>query len=226
MSESLTMPYSEIRSKLDTFDIVLWSGTGTLSHLIQMGTGSTWSHVGMVIRMPGDLLMLWESTIDTERSGVRLSPLSKSIHGKVAVRLLRGIRTPAMYETLMKVRKFLDGRPFESNWLEFFKAGYDGPFGENTRDLSTLFCAELVAETLQQVGVLNHYTSSNEFTPADFDSRELVVKLCNGFYYDNSILVFNDLPSDKMMPKSIAPIVRPNTRLIAKIFNSKSRGDC
>lgn len=163
--------YSSVRQDLDTFDIVLWSGTGQLSRFIQRGTFSLWSHVGMVIKMPGDLLMLWESTFDETSNGVQLTPLSKSVYGTVAVRKMNMTRTPDMFDKLMATRKELEGRPFEESWTEFLLAGYDGPFGRNTRDITTLFCAELIAETLQQVGLLGTDIASNEFTPKDFSSE-------------------------------------------------------
>lgn len=167
--------YDSVRPNLDTFDLVLWSGNGRLSRFIQYGTRSTWSHVGLVVKMPGDILMLWESTIHSSEGnvvdGVQFTPLSLSIMGDMAVRRMTANRTPDMFDKLMAVRAELDGRPFERSWMEFFLAGYDGPFGHNTRDLTTLFCAELVAETLQQVGLLDPAKSSNEFTPRDFSEE-------------------------------------------------------
>jgi len=52
--------------------------------------------------------------------------------------------------------------------LELLKSAYDGPFGKNEEDLSSLFCSELVAEAYQRLGLLTEGTPSNEFTPADF----------------------------------------------------------
>lgn len=220
MRDINTLPkvsYNAVRSDLDTFDICLWSGTGRLSKFIQYGTNSTWSHVGMVIKMPGDILMLWESTIHDETvdtppvDGVQLTPLSKSIVGKLAVRRLDIVRTPEMYEKLWEARKDLDGRPFENSWKEFLLAGYDGPFGNNTRDLSTLFCAELVAETLQRVGILDSTRPSNEFTPKDFSteaSRDL--PLLGGSYADEIMLH----PEPKIRRQS-AKAVEINARQLA-----------
>lgn len=191
--------YSEIRADLDTFDLLLWSGNSRLSKFIQYGTGSQWSHVGMVIKMPGDLLMLWESTIHDATTdtppvdGVQLTPLSKSITGHMAVRRMECQRTPEMYDRLWEVRKELDGRPFEASWTEFLLAGYDGPFGSQTRDLTTLFCAELIAETLQRVGLLDGSKPSNEFTPRDFSSESTTpLGLLSGAKLHDEIIVNKD----------------------------------
>lgn len=186
--------YSSVRQDLDTFDIVLWSGTGQLSRFIQRGTISTWSYVGMVIKMPGDLLMLWESTIDEVCNGVQLTPLSKSVYGTVAVRKMNVTRTPDMFDKLMAIRKDLEDRPFEESWSEFLLAGYDGPFGTNTRDITTLFCAEFVAETLQQVGLLGTDIASNEYTPKDFSSESSSpLALLMGATLDEEIPLMPDL---------------------------------
>lgn len=172
-SRDLKQPveYSSVRADLDTFDIALWSGSGQLSNFIKRCTFSTWSHCGLIIKMPGDLLMLWESTIDDTCNGVQLTPLSKSVYGTVAIRKMNIQRTPELFDRLMAVRKELDGRQFEDSWREFLLAGYDGPFGSNTRDLTTLFCSELVSETLQRVGILGNSLPSNEYTPKDFSSE-------------------------------------------------------
>lgn len=173
--------YEDFRDMMKTFDIVLWSGASQLSSWIKKFTGSNWSHVGMVVRDPlNDLVLLWESTISEGKSGVRISNLSDSVkEGGFAWRPVHAdvsrFSITVLEEKLIQARKLLDGRPFEKNLLEFINAGYDGPFGRNTRDITTIFCAELVAETWQMCGLLPTDKSSNEYTPSDFSTeRELV----------------------------------------------------
>jgi hypothetical protein len=87
------------------------------------------------------------------------------------VRQLQGLDEAARAaadEKLALVMDELDGRPFEQNTREFIMAGYDGPFGQNVADLTSVFCAELVAEALQRCDVIKPGLPSNEFTPADF----------------------------------------------------------
>ena len=58
--------------------------------------------------------------------------------------------------------------------IELFKAAYDGWFGQNEEDLSSLFCSELVAEAYQRMGLISDGKKalpSNEFTPKDFSSE-------------------------------------------------------
>ena len=73
----------------------------------------------------------------------------------------------------MKLRRELNGRPYEKKHLELINALRDGPLGvENEENLSSLFCSELVAEAYQSLGLLNVDKPSNEYTPADFSALE------------------------------------------------------
>ena len=184
--------YAAIRSKLQTGDIVLFSGKGGISTGIKWMTDSKWSHVGMVINVPEwDFVLLWESTTlsslrdletGTARKGVQLVPLSERIqsyNGEASVRHLTCQRTPQMANTLSALRKEVKGRPYEEYETELIKAAYDGPLGANTEDLRTLFCSELVAEAYQRMGILSEDPASNEYTPKDF-SEAGKLKLLKG----------------------------------------------
>jgi hypothetical protein len=198
-----TVSYNLLREDLDTGDILLWSSDSFFSRLIQTFCKSTWSHVGMVVKFPGDLLMLWESTLDDQLSGVRLTPLSQSLCDTVAVRKMHIERTPHLFEAIMKVRKELNGRPFESDLMQMLCAGYDGPFGHNNTDLTSLFCSELIAETLIRVGILDSEKPSNEYTPKDFSSEASApLRLLNNVSLDKEILVdYNSI--NKQSAKSL-----------------------
>ncbi len=186
-SATITPAYDRERSKLDTGDLVLFSGKGMVSQGIKRFTFSDWSHVGMVIRsVEFEAVLLWESTtlgnipdLDTglPTKGVQIVPLSERIthyDGEISIRRLTVNRTAAMKRDLIALRKKLRGRPYEKSEIELIKSAYDGPFGKNTEDLSSLFCSELVAEAYQAMGLLEgtkgrkHYKASNEYTPADF----------------------------------------------------------
>ncbi len=176
------MKYSEIRDKLRTGDIVLFSGKGLVSTVIKRFTRSPWSHVGMVIRsIELDMLLLWESTTlskvkdvrsDTLKQGVQLVALGERISaydGTVAVRQLEDTCVNGKrLEALKEFRAEIKDRPYEESKLELLKSAYDGPFGHNEEDLSSIFCSEMVAEAYQRMGFLTEDTSSNEYDPADF----------------------------------------------------------
>ncbi len=180
MNKYLVMNYSVVRDQLKTGDIVLFSGSGVVSNVIKWFTKSDWSHVGMVIRSDEhDMLLLWESTTlskiktvnGVERQGVAIRPLSEVINGydgKVAVRKLIHKLTTDDIKILAKFREEVKGRPYEESKLELFKSAYDWIGGANDEDLSSIFCSELIAEFYQRIGIIESYTSSNEYTPADF----------------------------------------------------------
>lgn len=179
------MKYADIRNDLKTGDIVLFSGTGFISAGIKMASKSIWSHVGMVLDLPEyNFKALWESTTlskiknlgtGTHMKGVQLVPLSerfKTYDGKAAVRHLKGVHLdPEKIQDLMEFRKEIAGRPYEEDKLELIKSAYDGIFGGNTEDLSSLFCSEMVAEAYQRMNLLSEDLPSNEYTPADFSEK-------------------------------------------------------
>lgn len=184
--------YETIRSKLQTGDLVLFSGKGGLSTGIKWFTESQWSHLGMVVRPPDfDVVLMWEASpitdirdIETGKAhkGVRLVALSErlqSYEGEISIRRLIVKRAPAMLKELSRLRWELKGRPFETDLIELLKSAWEGPFGQNETDLSSLFCSELVAEAYQHMGLLSRRKPSNEYTPRDF-SEEGNLKLKKG----------------------------------------------
>lgn len=183
----MTTAYSTKRGELKTGDIILFSGKGAFSDIIKYGTFSKWSHVGMVLKLPGyEFLTVWESTtlsniadLDTKkpRKGVQLVALSDRVHqysGSIAVRQLQGgSLDEGAIDNLMGLREEIKGKEYEKDKLELIKAAYDGPFGKNSEDLSSLFCSELVAEAYQRLGLLDETKPSNEYTPADFSEKRM-----------------------------------------------------
>ena len=183
----------QMRAKLKTGDVVLFSGKGGISAGIKWATLSRWSHVGMIVVLPEyDFVTVWESTtlssivdLDTKlpHKGVQLVPFSSRIEGyggEVAVRQLDGVTfDDGDIKNLMLLRRKLAGKEYEQDKIELIKAAYDGPLGRNSEDLTSLFCSELVAEAYQRLGLLSEDKPSNEYTPADFsDKRQL--KLLEG----------------------------------------------
>ncbi len=191
MATTITAAYDRTRKSLDTGDIVLFSGKGPISQGIKRFTFSKWSHVGMVIKSHEfDSILLWESTTLTDipdlesgnlLKGVQIVPLSQRIalyNGGISIRKLTIGRTKKRIASLVKLRKELRGKKYEKSNLELIRSAYDGPFGHNTEDLSSLFCSELVAEAYQAMGLLpddkksEDYKPSNEYTPADFSYKK------------------------------------------------------
>lgn len=176
------MSYDELsRKEIDTGDILLFSGTGPISNGIKAGSLSKWSHVGVAIYSPElDVLLAYQSTTLSKikdytdgihKQGVQVNLLSDVLNtykGEVAVRNLDVHRTPEMLRVLSYFRREMKGRPYEQSKIELIKSVYDGPFGVNIEDLSSLFCSELVAELYQRWGLISEDIPSNEFVPANF----------------------------------------------------------
>ena len=126
------------------------------------------------------------------RKGVQLVPLSDRVQkysGNITERQLKGADLPEnSLRKLMELRKELRGKSYEKSKIELFKAAYDGPFGHNIEDLSSVFCSELVAEAYQRLGLLSEEKSSNEYTPGDFSERRMK-NLLGDFYLSEEITI-------------------------------------
>ena len=177
--------YETIRKNFKTGDVMLFSGKGAISHGIKLLTCSNWSHVGMVLKLPEtDTVFLWESTtlsnladaIDgKKKKGVQLVLLSDRLRtygGDASVRHLKDFTVDGdKYINLMKFRTEIRNKPYEKSEMELMRAAYDGPWGHNEEDLSSLFCSEMVAEAYQRLGLLPVKKPSNEYTPRDFSDE-------------------------------------------------------
>ena len=188
--------YTTLEKSLKTGDIMLFSGAEATSWGIRIGTFSPWSHIGMVIktnRFSSDgrkKIYLWHSVkqeigftrdviTKTNKSGPQLNNLRKMIEhssGSVYVRVLQNKDPEPLIDDPF-IRGYLwffennAKKQYEQNYLELFDAQYDGPFGDNYPNSSSLFCSELVADTLRQWNYMkNPNIPSNEYVPADFSS--------------------------------------------------------
>lgn len=194
------MKYRMLRNQLKTGDILLFSGKSGISEGIKFFTLSKWSHVAMVYKFQDPLdsfgsIFCWESTTlsdvaDAETGkltmGVQRVELSERLERcfakgyEVSVRQLSRPLTDKMLVDLNQFRTEVSGRPYEKHKLELIKAAYDGIFGHNKEDLSSLFCSELIAESYQKMGLLSEAVPSSEYTPKDF-SFEKRLRLQNDF---------------------------------------------
>lgn len=183
--------YQDIRDQMDTFDILLFSGEGLISKVIQLASGSKWSHVAIVLRLNSfDELYCYQSTTLSDVpdlttgarvKGVQLVPLSQQLatyKGEVAWRCIYGNRAPNILMKMAAFRREFAGRPYEQNQLELIRAALDTfTLKENQPDLSSVFCSELIAELFRRVGILQtvvhdgHIKPANEFTPGDFADK-------------------------------------------------------
>ena len=193
----VTQEFQEILTLLKTGDVVLFSGKTGFSRSIKWFTVSHWTHVGMVIRLPEHPdPLIWESlripelpdVIDgTLKSGVQLLNLADRLRTCVADIAIRSLNEPItsdMNGALLNFRETVRNRPYEQSMLQLFRSAWDGPFGQNQADLSSIFCSELIAGAYQAMGLLPCNTSggqpSNEYTPKYF-SEQGPINLLGGY---------------------------------------------
>lgn len=183
--------YLDIRPKIGTGDIVLFSEHNPIAATLQFVTMSRWSNVGLVIIIPEvDLVLLMETapfgSINDISSGratkdIQLTSLSTKLrlfNGDVAIRHLEYDRSPMTNITLMAFRQELRYRPYEANYIQFIKGFAEGTDPSTYMDISFIFNAELVAEAYQRLGLLTEDVPSNEYVPKDFseDGNLILIK--------------------------------------------------
>jgi len=187
------MIYSKLRHELKTGDVILFSGRGVVSAAIKLFTRSRYSHVGMVIRIEEwDIVLVMESTTLTDvadvdegipRRGVQIVPLSTRIHqydGSVWIAPIKRRLNDEQIATLVRFRHEIQGKYYEQSMTELIKSAWDGPWGKNDADLSSIFCSELVAEAFQRIGLLPINPPANEYKPRDLGPRGMASHLIKG----------------------------------------------
>lgn len=167
--------------ELQTGDIILFSGRTFAARLVQCFTGSYWSHVGIVVRLPeyGDTPLLWEATRASKLAdirhgeildGVQLVPLATKIasySGEVFVRRLTGAGAVRTRGRLLKplVRQWR-AHPYCNFVLKQFLARYYGREAAHWQRGG--FCSELVAEVYKHLRLLPLDKPSIDYVPRDF----------------------------------------------------------
>lgn len=180
-----TIEFDSIRHRLQTGDILLFSGRSLISLLIRLFTVCRWSHIGIVVRDPGSAaLYLWEATsnnvvhdvdygyIPRGVQLVRLEDKLRCYDGVVAVRLLTGVeRNPKLLKRFSWIFKRLRRAPYRNYVLEFLMVGLWG----QRRGLQYAFCSQLVAETYMRMRLLRPVKPSALYTPRDFSSEGTIL---------------------------------------------------
>ena len=186
---------SKIESTLRTGDIVLFSGTAASSWLIQFGTCSPYSHVGMIVRSrgalylwhaPGQSLHSFHDVFSNKNPGGphlnTLRPLLKAAAGRCYLSRLKGEpfddpRDTPLWDFMREAAK----RPYERSTRDLVLSAYDGPFGRNRPDPSSYFCSELIAETYERMGIVASDEPADEYVPGDFSAQNAVHWLDDGY---------------------------------------------
>lgn len=180
----LTTPATARLHELKTGDLILFSGRTFAARLVQAFTGSYWSHVGIVVRLPeyADTPLLWEATRASKLAdirhreildGVQLVPLAEkmaSYPGEVFVRRLSGAGAARTRCRLLKplLRKW-HAHPYCNFVLKQFLAWWHGL--EAAQWQRGGFCSEFVAEVYKHLHLLPPDKRSIDYVPRDFGSE-------------------------------------------------------
>ena len=174
--------------------LMLTSGRGFFSRVIQAASRSSVSHVGCVAMDPDGRWRVLESTTmrDDQPSGVQLNVLDEIVALKKSTVWVRPI-VPAfaspeaetyplaarqhVWRITDALFKAWDDRPYERNLLELARSAIDLGIPQVGND-GSLFCSELAAHWLAALGVIElpkptrsgrlKGKAAAEYTPADY----------------------------------------------------------
>ena len=122
-------------------------------------------------------------------------------YSDVAVRKLASSMTASERDRMIAFMEEQDPKDYEKKLFELVDAAVDGCgcFGQNSKDMSSVFCSELVAEALQELGRLDRSLPSNEYTPSDFEYGSGAPELNRVFAGQEQRLGLMDKPIKKWL---------------------------
>lgn len=179
------VPYSDLRDRLKSGDLLFASGDYLVSMTIQKFTNSVWSHVGIVFRLDIiDRVLLLESVEDV---GVRFAPLSKYLtdysdskpyRGRIALARCGGVDSNAINDI---ARFGIDEltRPYDNDEIAAIVARIALGLGRRQYDRQYI-CSELVYECFRHAGSEFKYDRRGFISPENIwvdDKVSLVARI-------------------------------------------------
>jgi hypothetical protein len=203
---------------METGDILLMGNRSFwFSKIVEMYTGSKWSHVGVILKNPTWIdpslngYYLWQSGSekfnDSEDHknlfGVRLDDLEEIIEsydGYVAWRHLKVKDTiPDLENKLKEAHRIVHDKKYDLNIMDFLKAR-DYVIESNCISLAKMlnfrrtdkfFCSALVGFIYQQIGLLPLDTEWSRCEPKTFSSENQSLNLEMGAILEPEIFIKN-----------------------------------
>ena len=178
--------YKKFRDEIRSGDILLCSGSGWFSKMIQRATNSVWSHVGFVMRLESiDRVMVLESV---EPLGVRTVPLSKYLNdydsnnnpypGGLVLARHAEFENKATEKKLQKFGQFavdLFGYPYDKDEIAKISARIATswlPFSNKEKKAlkrdREYICSEYAWECYRSIGISVKHDRKGFVAPADF----------------------------------------------------------
>ena len=184
--------YSDIKGKIRSGDIFLFSGSSSISRDIEVATGSKFSHVTIIYRhddnakplifQAGVHPLLLDPVLKVKHGGAQFAGLedaiklmdSKKYGDQPYWRSLQYDRPPNFNELMLKAMSKIVNRPFPSI-LGMVEEWVEGQFHHFTGD-NTFFCAELVAYVFQEMKMLPQNPPANWYDPKAFSEVHQRIK--------------------------------------------------
>lgn len=166
------LPYSDLRVKLKSGDLLFASGDYLVSKAIQAVTDSPWSHVGIIFRLDSiDRMLLLESVEDM---GVRFAPLTKYLsdyenkkpyRGRVVIARCKDVDAKVVGDLSTFGIDELT-QPYDKDEIAKIMARVTLGLGKKERDRGYI-CSELVYECFSHAGKEFAYNSKGFISPED-----------------------------------------------------------
>ena len=170
----IQVPYTTARPELKIADVIAFSGTGPVSTIIKHVTNSNVSHVGIVLHTNmynnTPMVQLIQSTsLSPGFAGVTVSRLSTVVKQHKGVMwhlpLADTVRKKMQMFPFINFLLGTVGTPYDTH--QAIQSALDTFLPDQPRDLSKLFCSELVVAGLQAGKIIDERTNPSEATPAD-----------------------------------------------------------
>lgn len=169
-----------------TGDIWLFRGQSAADKVIRLATNAPVNHVGMAVVLDDLPPLMWHAELGRSmediwtgkhQRGVQLHDLYEAVrtwHDRYKqqawLRQLQAEITPQMEDAVLQTIARLDGLPFPSTprlagrWLR--------GLARNQASMETAYCAEIVATTYDQMGLLGTHRPENWYDPGRFWSGD------------------------------------------------------
>jgi hypothetical protein len=185
-----SLSFEEAIATAATGDIWLFRGRSLADRAIQTVTNSPVNHVGMVVALGDMPPLLWHAELGRSlpdawtgerHRGVQLHKLADAVriwdskYGQRAwMRRLEGQLTREHEDRLIETIDKYDGKPFPTT-PGLMRSWATGRVRRREVSRETIYCAELVAVTLQHMGLLPDKRPMSWYDPGKFWSGDEVV---------------------------------------------------